>query len=220
VHVSVCRYEIKAKLNISHSYTSYTAGVMTAHKATQKALHGDPFTDDMELLSKCIGVLEYCAQKDALAGRFRDLLTAHLNTLREHNASTDRLATSTNLPMNAYLFTYHAGSSTLHAVAHDLLRLIHRPFSGLKNVVTQKTLSNRAETTMGTHLEWEYELKGAGCAENQLNKRVCLEPTNPVPQPLCVGDEEMQRLMKLPNEGAWSTWTPLTWQTSFPGLTQ
>ncbi|KAF1835148.1 hypothetical protein BDW02DRAFT_588352 [Decorospora gaudefroyi] len=168
-------------------YTSFTAGIMIAHKAAQKALHGDPFAKDMELLNKCIAVLDYCALKDALAGKFRTLLTGHLNTLREHNATMDGLcdvSTPTDLPETGYLFTFHSGSTKLHAAARNLLRAIHRPFSGLKNVATQKTLSNRAETTMGTHLEWEYELKACGCTDKQLKDGGCSEPLTGIPEPV------------------------------------
>jgi hypothetical protein len=208
---------------MQHSYTSYTAGVMIAHKATQKALHGDNFANDIELLNKCIGVLEYCAHKDSLAGKFRDLLTAHLNTLREHNATIDSLRNSTTTPehlqMSAYLFTVHTGSSKLHTAARDLLQMIHRPFSGLKNVAPQKTLSNRAETTMGTHLEWEYELKGRDCSDNGMNQRASPESAD-LPRVSSVSDASMQQTLAQTVGESWSTWTPPTWQTSFPGFAE
>ncbi|KAL1800093.1 hypothetical protein ACET3X_000435 [Alternaria dauci] len=46
--------------------TPYTAGVMIAHKASRNALNNKPFVNYLALLGKCIGVLRYCAIKDAL----------------------------------------------------------------------------------------------------------------------------------------------------------
>lgn len=108
---------------------------MIAHTATHKALRGEPFPDDMELLTKCISVLDYCAQKDALAGQFRDLLSAHFDILKE-DGSVDGIGTSANFPMDTYLFEFQPGSSKLHCASRQLLETIHRPFSGLKNVAT------------------------------------------------------------------------------------
>ncbi|KAL7777733.1 hypothetical protein CFE70_004402 [Pyrenophora teres f. teres 0-1] len=154
-------------------YTAYTAGVMIAHKATQKALHGISIVDDVELLNKCVDVLEYCAQKDALAVKFRNLLTAQVSILQQHDLSGggfEDTSADDGLPVHIYLLNFPAGSSPLHNAARYLLRIIHRPFSGLDNVLAQKTLSNRAETTMGTHLEWEYELKGRDCLDSELGE--------------------------------------------------
>jgi hypothetical protein len=195
VHVSHYYSNIRKVLIGECSYTSYTAGVMIAYKATHKALRGEPFPDDMELLTKCTRVLDYCAKKDNLAGQFRDILTTYFDILEE-DGSVDGIGTAANFPMATYLFEFQPGFSKMHNAARQLLQIVHRPFSGLKNVATQKTLSNCAETTMGTHLEWEYELKG----------KECCEPTNAVPEPV---------MLPQPRGEAWTRWTPSTWQDSF-----
>ncbi|CAG5149096.1 uncharacterized protein ALTATR162_LOCUS2297 [Alternaria atra] len=205
-------------------YTSYTAGIMIAHKASQKALNSEPFTYDLVLLSKCISVLEYCAIKDTLAGRFRDILAAHMSGLRDYESSLVGGGASA-VPLSSSsddsLFLFHRGSSELHKAALDLLRTIHHPFSGLKDVITQNTLSNRAETTMGTHLEWEYELESRDDVEarpkgykNADEANAKIEPLTP----LCSSSEQdnsMQKLLAQPQGEAWTTWTPATWQKSF-----
>jgi hypothetical protein len=212
------------KLTPHLSYTSYTAGIMIAHKASQKALNYEPFTHDLVLLSKCISVLEYCAIKDTLAGRFRDILAAHMSGLRDYESSLADSGGSAE-PLSSSsddsLFLFHRGSSERHKAAIDLLRTIHHPFSGLKDVTTQNTLSNRAETTMGTHLEWEYELESRDDVEarskgyknaDEANGKI--EPLTP----LCSSSEQdnpMQKLLAQPQGEAWTTWTPATWQKSF-----
>ena len=197
---------------------------MIAHKATQKSLHGIAIIEDIELLNKCIGVLDYCAQKDALAVKFRSLLTAQMDILQQHDLSGggDQDASAAgNLPMHDYLFTFPVGSSELHKAARYLLRIIHRPFSSLENVPAQKTLSNRAETTMGTHLEWEYELKGGDCVDGQLEDRESALPACALGESIaipCTTSEQgpsMQRFLGEPGATVWSKWTPQTWQQSF-----
>ncbi|KAE8848976.1 hypothetical protein HRS9122_02992 [Pyrenophora teres f. teres] len=205
-------------------YTAYTAGVMIAHKATQKALHGISIVDDVELLNKCVDVLEYCAQKDALAVKFRNLLTAQVSILQQHDLSGggfEDTSADDGLPVHIYLLNFPAGSSPLHNAARYLLRIIHRPFSGLDNVLAQKTLSNRAETTMGTHLEWEYELKGRDCLDSELGEEDIAGLADALGESgdiLCTKSAQgpsMQQLLGGPGTSAWSTWTPPTWQQSF-----
>ncbi|RYO02259.1 hypothetical protein AA0120_g409 [Alternaria tenuissima] len=205
-------------------YTSFTAGIMIAHKASQNALHNEPFAHGMVLLSKCIGVLGYCAIKDALAGKFHDILTEHMSMLRQYESTLARSGNSvapSSSSSNDSLFSLQRGSSNLHIAALDLLRTIHHPFGGLRDVTAQNTLSNRAETTMGTHLEWEYELESRDLAQaqpkdSQLADAVDakIEPMTP----LCSSSEQdapMQKLLAQPQGEAWTKWTPATWQSSF-----
>ena len=162
---------------------------MIAYYAAQKALHGLSCATDIELLSKCIRVLTYCAEKDILAGKFRNTLSDHLRTLREDKSGS----TVAYVPMADVLFTLHQGTTNLHHAARDLLCLIHSPFRGLQNLHAQATLSNRTETTMGSHLEWEWELNNldSACGDASNNK------------------ERPSRLLHAqPQGGAWSTWTP------------
>ncbi|KAF2828201.1 hypothetical protein CC86DRAFT_320848 [Ophiobolus disseminans] len=186
-------------------FTSYTAGVMVAYGAVQKANHGLSFDSDMELLDKCIRVLSYCALKDAMAGRFRDLLNCQLNALQEAH-SAERNAHKNSASKEAapvdILFTFDSEPSTLHTAARGLLNLIQRPFSGMANIPTQTTLSNRAETTAGAHLEWEYELRGSECADTTR------EPAETYGVNVEAG-VPMDHSMSQPHEGAWTTWTPL-----------
>ncbi|KAF1947555.1 hypothetical protein EJ02DRAFT_92320 [Clathrospora elynae] len=214
-------------------YTAYTAGVMVAYKAAQKALYGRPFADELELLNKCISVLDFCAHKDAAACKFRDILAFHLKTLQDHHVATDGLydsATPEDVPMADYLFTFHNGTSELHIAARDLLRVIHHPFSGLENVANQKTLSNMAETTLGAHLEWAYELNGVDCAYQQESSEHP-GPTNVIPEPINMDgatsgqdastqDMSMQNMSAQPQGIPWSTWTPPSWQAMFPEIHQ
>jgi hypothetical protein len=196
---------------------------MIAHQASQKALHNELHTNDVELLRKCIGVLEYCAIKDTLARKFRDILEAHLKMLRDHRPTTrdsGNIATAPTPSSSDSLFSFHRGSSELHIAASDLLRTIHRPFSGLKDVATRNTLSNRAETTMGTHLEWEYELKNRDDPEAPLKEHggtdahdVRCEPSDLLCSPLKQNDS-LEKMLAQPEEEAWSKWTPATWQVS------
>jgi len=211
-------------LTQNSSYTAYTAGVMIAYQASQRALNNEPYTDDVKLLEKCISVLEYCAIKDTLAGRFRNILAAHMGKLQDYRSQTrdgEEFATPPTSLASDSLFFFDRGSSELHTAVFDLLRLIHRPFSGLKDVATKSTLSNRAETTMGTHLEWEYELKNRDDPEvpPNVDEGACVtdvrcEPTqsqcSPF-DPICASQE----LSAPPSEEAWTKWTPATWQSSF-----
>ena len=187
---------------IARSFTSYTAGVMIAYSAVQKAIHDQPFAMDLELLNKCIKVLAYCALNDPMAGRFRDLLNHQFTDLQEHSVS---LLATTELdhPMNKTkfadtLFTFDP-TSKLHAASQRLLNLIQRPFSGLGDIPEHATLSNRAETGVGAHLEWQWELKDG----NDVNEMV-------EPKEVCAGacasvEDAMAGQL---GGGAWSTWTP------------
>jgi hypothetical protein len=190
-------------LPASHSFTSYTAGVMIAYSAVKKAIHGLPFAEDVDLLNKCISVLSYCALKDAMAARFRDLLTRQFVDLQEllvsdGNSPQDLETEKPALPN--ILFSFNSGSSKLHFTARSLLNLIHRPFSGFSDTSMEATLSNRAETTMGTHLEWEWELKGSKCAENLMESDAVGETGEET-------DAAVKRLMLQPQGAAWTIWT-------------
>ncbi|KAI4955230.1 hypothetical protein J4E91_001088 [Alternaria rosae] len=205
-------------------YTAYTAGVMIAHQASQKALNNEPFTNDVELLGKCIGVLEYCAIKDTLAEKFRSILAAYLKMLQGHKLTmgdSGDFATPPTSSSSDSLFIFHRGSSKLHVAALGLLQTIQRPFSGLKDVATTTTLSNRAETSMGTHLEWEYELKNRDGSEAPQEEHHSAHATDDICEPtktLCSSfeqDHSSQKLPVQPSEEAWTKWTPATWQSSF-----
>jgi hypothetical protein len=176
---------------------------MIAYGAVKKAIHGLPFAVDVDLLNKCISVLSYCALKDTMAARFRDLLTRQLVDLQELLVSGGNSPQDpeTEKPASPdILFSFDSGSSKLHAAARGLLNLIHRPFSGFSDTSMEATLSNRAETTMGTHLEWEWELKGSKCAEKLM-------------KPEAVGgtggdtDAALERLMLQPQGAPWTIWT-------------
>jgi hypothetical protein len=134
---------------------------MIAYGAVQKAIHGLSFATDMELLYKCIGVLSYCARKDAIARKFRVLLDRQLNELRElHVSGNPRMdAMADRTASHDVLFSFEPGSSKLHDYARKLLNLIRRPFAGVSDMEAKDTLSYRAETTMGTHLEWAWIFK-------------------------------------------------------------
>jgi hypothetical protein len=170
---------------------------MIAYGAVQKAIHGFSILNDTKLLNKCINVLSYCAQKDAMAGRFRNLLIGHLDELRELDTSDSYSFTDSATEASALeevLFDFETGSSKLHNSARTLLSLIHRPFSGLGDIATQSTLSNRAEATMGTHPEWEWELKGDRCFDNMAELGVVCGTD-------AVSKDAVERLMSQP-EGA------------------
>jgi hypothetical protein len=177
---------------------------MVGYKAVQKALHGVPYFEDIDQLDKCINVLDYCALKDAMAGRFRDLLESQVSELRKYKETkggpTGDAAVEDAQLFNI-LFTFSSGSSELHMTARNLLKLMHHPFDGLKDVSTQATLSNRAETTIGAHFEWEWELKGSDCVTKVAE-----------PDTMCganaVNKTSVQRLMLQPEGGAWNLWTP------------
>jgi hypothetical protein len=79
--------------------------------------------------------------------------------------------------------------------------LIHHPFSGLGDIATQSTLSNRAETTMGTHLEWEWELKGDTCLDDMGGPKYVCGTDAPT-------EDGVKRLVSQPEGAAWSVWTP------------
>ncbi|KAF2124619.1 hypothetical protein P153DRAFT_123216 [Dothidotthia symphoricarpi CBS 119687] len=179
-------------------FTSYTAGIMIAYYATQKALHGLSYATDVDLLSKCISVLAYCAEKDTLAAKFRDILTAHIRVLKE----VEYESAAAYVPIADVLFTMHSGGTRLHHAARDLLCLTHRPFSGLKNIPARATLSNRAETTMGTHLEWEWELRSSEDVQDHAasgHLRSCDAGTG--------GEQSFGQFLPQAQAGAWSIWT-------------
>jgi hypothetical protein len=125
---------------------------MIAYGAVQKVIHGFSILNDTKLLNNCINVLSYRAQKDAMAGRFHNLLIGHLNELRELDTSDSYSSTDSATEASAVeevLFDFETGSSKLHNSARTLLSLIHRPFSGLGDIATQSTMSNRAEFNDG-----------------------------------------------------------------------
>jgi hypothetical protein len=184
-----------------YSFTFYTAGVMIAFEAVQKAIHGLAFATDMDLVDKCLGVLSYCALRDGLAGRFRDILNGELDGLRQMRESNMTSFTTGEAAVDDITFDFDAGSSHLHLTARRLLNLIHRPFSGLNDTATFSTSSNRAETAPGSHLEWEWELKGSKILDSTSQP--------PATQGMSAGtSEEVQRLMQQPEGTAWCTWTP------------
>jgi hypothetical protein len=177
---------------------------MIAYGAVQKAIHGLSFVTDMELLDKCIGVLSYCAQKDAMAERFRVLLSCQLDELQKLHVLDGDLKTdpvADRLALHRVLFDFDSGSSKLHNTARKLLHLIHRPFAGLSEIKPKATLSNRAETTMGTHLEWAWEFKDSNNFEKV--------PEPEIPHGTSVGILDGAIDPLLPSAGApWSMWTP------------
>jgi len=178
---------------------------MIAYKAVQKASHGFPIAHDMELLDMCIKVLSYCSLKDAMAGRFRNLLTSHLDELREVSMSSslpDYNTTIDEVALEDVLFDFGPGSNAIQDSARKLLNLIHRPFSGLGTVTAQSTLSNPAETTMGTHLEWEWELKGDVCLSNMTD-------SNESGQSNFMPDDFTSDIFPEPENAAWHVWTPI-----------
>jgi hypothetical protein len=190
------------------SYTSYTAGLMIAYGASQKAVHGLAFTDDMELIDKCVRVLSYCALKDAMAGKFRDALNRQIDHLQRvpipRSESPDRNTTGQpSFSEILFDFGFDLGSSQPHCRARNLLDLIRRPFSGLGKVFTPATMSNRAETTMGTHLEWEWELK------NCKNSSDLMEIDAPDSRRNETGSMVSSVVLE-PQGAAWTTWTPTT----------
>jgi hypothetical protein len=176
---------------------------MIAYAASQRAVRGLSFSHEMDLLDKCISVLSYCALKDALAGRFRDLLNRQLTDLQKHHIPGSESSTGSPIEESSLddLFNFDPGSSPLHSATRNLLSLIHRPFNGLGEISTSATLFNRAETTMGTHLEWEWELKENKNAENMMDwDGAC-------------GTGDASGITEKPSfpqsqEGAWTTWTP------------
>jgi hypothetical protein len=193
---------------------------MIAYSAFQKALHGLPFASDMELLDRCIKVLSYCALKDAMAGKFRDLLNRQFNDLQHLHAPNSNAAIEPPSNSTEFLFTLEAGSTSLHTAARGLLNLIQHPFSGLGDISSLATLSNRAETTMGTHLEWQWELQGSESRGNSMEHRELygidrmMEPTEVCgmdnmmePKDVCGTGMSMGAYTSL-GQGAWSTWTP------------
>jgi hypothetical protein len=193
---------------------------MIAYSAVQKAIHGLPFASDMELLDKCIKVLSYCALKDAMAGKFRDLLNRQFNDLQDLHAPDVNAEIEPLSNLTEFLFTLEAGFTGLHTAARGLLNLIQHPFSGLGDISSLATLSNRAETTMGTHLEWQWELQGTECVDNTMEHRELygmdrmMEPTEVCgmdnmmePKDACGTGMSMGAYTSL-GQGAWSTWTP------------
>jgi hypothetical protein len=185
-------------------FTSYTAGLMVAYEAAQKAIHGLPITADLEILKKSLNVLSYCAQKDVLAGRLRDLLDSEFEGLQEVITPEDDLENAHSIGESTshnVLFDFEDGSSKLHIAARRLLNLIQRPFSGLSHVEKHLTLSNRAETTMGTHLEWQWELKSGGYMDD------LAEPQNIAGTRSAV-DKAVDELKQKRAGSGWLAWTP------------
>ncbi|KAF1914820.1 hypothetical protein BDU57DRAFT_589002 [Ampelomyces quisqualis] len=185
-------------------FTSYTAGVMVAYKATQKAIHGLPITADLAIMTKCVNVLSYCALKDAMAGRFRDLLVNELGGLQEVGTSDTEWGSGSNMgdwTCNNVLFDFQEGTSELHMTARRLLHLIQRPVSGLREVEMRSTSSNRAETTMGTHLEWQWEFKSNGYMDNLAEPQHVCDTRSAV-------EKATEELRQKPAGSAWVTWTP------------
>lgn len=128
---------------------------MVAYLATQKALSDLPYEDDMNRLQRCIGVLNYYLRRDNFAQSFRDTLNNYLLILQDHKQSNTSNASSSATPfpsISDFVFDIRVGVTTVHSAAHDLLSLIHRPFSGLERFHVQKTLVNPAEISLGTHL--------------------------------------------------------------------
>ena len=183
---------------------------MTAYVAVQKALCGVSFNDDVELLNKSIRVLTYCALRDSLASKFQKVLETHLDTLYKYATIASKDSDDTRIqdtPMAEILFTRHEGASELHVASSHLLHLTHQPFSSFPAVSAEATLSNRAETTMGTHLEWEWELKGGQCTAGAAKpKEACGMSSDCAPE----ASAKLQ-----PQGGPWSMWTPPAWDKAF-----
>jgi hypothetical protein len=196
---------VSTTLTLAYSFTSYTAGVMIAYGAVQKAVHGLSFAFDMEVLNKCIEVLTYCARKDAMAGKFRVLLTRQLDELHElHVSANTRMdAEADRTAQNDVLFRFNPGSSKLHDSVRKLLNLIQRPFAGLSDTDAKDIMSNRAETTMGTHLEWAWEFKRS---QNLKTMAESETPCGKSPRTLDDGVDPI--VMESAGAAAWSTWTP------------
>jgi hypothetical protein len=101
------------------------------------------------------------------------------------------------------LFSFDPGSSKLHDSARKLLNLIHRPFAGLGDIEAKDTLTNRAETTMGTHLEWAWEFKNSQSLEKMAESEA---PCGKAPR--TEGDGIDPVILQSAGASAWSTWTP------------
>lgn len=185
-------------------FTSYTAGVMVAYEAAQKLIHGLPITADLEILKKSINVLSYCAQKDVLAGRLHDLLNSELEALQQvipPEIDADIRPNTSNSASRDVLFHFEDGSSKLHIAARRLLSLIQRPFSGLTDIERHSTMSNWAETMMGTHLEWQWDLKTSGHPDNLAKSQNACATESAVAK-------AVEKLKQKPAGSAWVTWTP------------
>jgi hypothetical protein len=176
---------------------------MIAYAAAQSATRSLSFSHDMQLLNKCISVLSYCARKDALAGRFRDLLNRQLTDLQKHNILGSESPTGTPIEdtWSEDLFNFETDSSLLRPTIRNLLSLIRSPFNGLGDISAQETILNRAETTMGTHFEWQWELEERKAADNLMDWEGPSETA-------CLPDATGSSSLPGPQGSTWTTWTP------------
>lgn len=191
---------------------------MVAYVGVQKALCGMPVTEDVELLQKCTKAQYHCAERSAVASKFHGVLQAHLDLLEEHVKSTptDNDATKAKeLPLGDVLFTLHEGTSELHAAARRLLRLTQRPLVGIEEYSDDAAMFNSDESTAGSHLEWEYELKG--CTFAGSNQAVSGKMDQQVPAQKST--KPKQQYFSQPLGEAWSTFTPASWDLCTPQVT-
>jgi hypothetical protein len=175
-------------------FTSYTAGILILHEIVRKALNEhNPSTweDDMPLVSSCIDVLEYCTNIDRAAGRFKDVLSTYrkiilaeqpgLEARHHQKGQPDKKRQRQKSPIDC-LFRLPAGESDLHKAARDLIRLMHQPFGSAcstlkadaesRTLPIQTTLVDWMETSIGPHLEWEWENRKASGKQSSKDSRL------------------------------------------------
>lgn len=142
-------------------FTSYTAGIMITHHAARQILFHQTCTQEMELSKKSLAVLSYCAEKNSCAQIFHSNLSTHLDvlqSLRSPSAESHDTATSAS-PLIKTLFGPCTGPAEIHSLADNLLDAICHPLGNLPSAHAQASFGNQAEMIMGTHLEWQWELR-------------------------------------------------------------
>jgi hypothetical protein len=177
---------------------------MITYGAIQKALSGlnpSSWADDMHLIAKCMRTLAYCAEKDALAAVFRNSLSTYITVLQSLDGSNSTSAQNDGTSLADILFTIHPGKTDLHAAARDLLRFMHRPFGGLQKPPLQATVGNCMEAALGTHIEWQWELKSNNCVAAQMESKTVTED-----EPMV--DVQQQQKQQQHGLQGWTTWTP------------
>lgn len=178
---------------------------MTAHLAARKALLGFSYADDVALVRKSIAVLAYCAEQDNCAQIFHDSLQDSLSPLEEYRSPVEgsAIVSSASEPSIHYvLYSSRVEMTSLDYAAQDLLRVICRPLENLPSMSTKASFANQAEMIMGTHLEWEWELKNS----DQLSHTTLQEPTkrSAAPEAAAIFTHSSTP----PHRTPWTTFTP------------
>ncbi|PVI04783.1 hypothetical protein DM02DRAFT_668745 [Periconia macrospinosa] len=125
-----------------YRFTAYTSSIMLSYHAAQDLLSGLSPSGNLDLISRCLRILTYCAQKDetsasllTLVVRFTGVLQAFEVEVGDSTSAMKMAEKRRRIDGEEYIlgdviFTVYPGTTELHDVARELVGLMGRGVGG------------------------------------------------------------------------------------------